>query len=159
MGGITTGLSAALPSLGTTLSAANALSGFIKPRVNDNLALKQLQDKQAESLRQTQEDNALSKAEIQVNAQDAERKRQDSLKRAVARQRTQFGSQGISTTGGSSQAILLGLFDESEDDRLQRDRLDGIRTSALDQNVAQQGRLNLLQSSQLAEKQRISRLF
>ncbi len=159
MGGITTGLGAVLPSLGTALGVANTLSGFIKPRVEDKMALEHLQAQQAEGLRQAQEDSNLRKAEIQASAEDAEKKRRDALKRAVARQRTQMGSQGISTSGGSAQAILLGLFDESEDERLQRERLDGLRTSALDQDIAQQGRINVLQSSQLAEKQRISRLF
>ncbi|MGB1077227.1 MAG: transporter [Bdellovibrionales bacterium] len=159
MGSITGGLNAVLPTLGTALTAAKFLEPTVKGRADDYVALKHLQQQQAESLRQAKEDAALRKAEIRANADEAERKRRDALKRSVARQRAQFGSQGISTNNGSGQAILLGLFDESDDERAQRERLDGLRTSALDQNVSQQSRLNLLQASQLAEKQRVRQAF
>ena len=159
MGAITGGLNAVLPTLGTVLGTASFLKPMVQGRADDHLALKHLQQKQAESLRQSKEDAALRKDEIQANADEADRKRRDALKRSVARQRAQFGSQGISSNNGSGQAILLGLFDESDDERAQREKLDTLRTSVLDQNVSQQNRLNLLQASQLAEKQRIRRSF
>jgi hypothetical protein len=159
MGGFTPGLGAVLPGLGQAVGIASGLQGLAKQATGNNLAVNQLQAQQAESLRRTQEDTALRKAEIAASSEITERNRKLALRRAVARQRTQFGSQGISTNGGSGEAILLGLFDESENDRSDRERLDGIRTSVLNQNVAQQQRLKLLQSSQLKEKQRFSNLF
>ena len=101
----------------------------------------------------------MQKATIQANTQAAARDRQNALRRAVARQRAQFGGQGISTDNGSGQAILLGLFNESEQDAADRARLDQLKTTALDQNIDQTKRLNVLQASQLAEKENIGRLF
>lgn len=159
MGTLTSGLNAVLPTLQTAVGVASGLSGLVKSVKNEDTSLRQLQAQQAERLRQSQEDASLQKAQILASAEDAERKRKDALKRAVARQRTNFGAQGISTSGGSGQAILLGLFDESEDEKFERDRLDSLKTNALDQNLSQQKRLNVLQASQLAEKQRFSSLF
>ncbi len=159
MGALTSGLTTVLPILKTVTGIANTLGGFTSQRRKQDSALDQLQATQAERLRQTQEDASLRKDQIQATAENAEAARKKALKRAVARQRTRFGSQGISTSGGSGQAILLGLFEESDEDRAQRDRLDGVRTHILDQNVNQLQRLNVLQASQLAERQRFSRLF
>ena len=52
--------------------------------------------------------------------------------RAVARQRANFGSSGISSDSGSGQAVLLGLFDETEDELARREQLDNLRNRALD---------------------------
>ncbi len=60
---------------------------------------------------------------------------------------------------GSAQAVLLGLFDESEDERTKREELDSLRLTALDQNIGQSRALNVLQRTQLAERQRLMRQF
>jgi hypothetical protein len=78
------------------------------------------------------------------------------LKRAVARQRAAYGASGIeANSSGSAQAVLLGLFDESEEEKNQREKLDTLRLNAIDQDVDQRSRLNVLQRTQLAEKQRL----
>lgn len=160
MGSLTPVTSTLLPTLQTAVGVAsslNTITNFVKGSSSD--ALENLQDRQAEDLRRTQENASLERAKIQSDREADDRKRKDALRRAVARQRTQFGGQGISTEGGSGQAILLGLFDENEDQRVERDRLDTLKLNALDQNIAQQKRLNVLQASQLAEKEGIRRLF
>ncbi len=159
MGTLTSGLTTLLPVLQTAAGLANGIGTIAKQEKDQERALSQLQSRQAETLRQSQEDVNLQKKQIQINSDEAQKQRSKALKRAVARQRTLFGSQGISADGGSGQAILLGLFDENEDDRLQAERLDTLRTNALDQTINQKKRLNILQASQLAEKQRVGRLF
>ncbi len=127
-------------------------------RAGQDLALQQLQQRQAEQQRQSSEDAALDRERIAADADTAERKRRDALRRAVARQRAQFGGSGISSSGGSAEAVLLGLFEETDNDREERMRLDALRFGALDQNISQQRRLNVIQRTQLQESQRIGRL-
>ena len=121
-------------------------------------ALSQLQARQRLQEQQLAAQTALERERITAQAQIDEAQRRDALKRAVARQRARFGSSGIGNAGnGSAQAVLLGLFDETEEELAQRERLDGLRHSALDLDVASQQSLNVLQRTQLQEKQRFER--
>ncbi len=123
------------------------------------LALKQLKQTQAEHLRQMQENAAREREKIAANASAAETERRAALKRAVARQRAAYGASGIGNQlDGSNEAVLLGLFSESDSERAAREKLDTLRTAALDQDITQQKRLNVLQASQLKEKQKLDDL-
>lgn len=119
------------------------------------LALSQLQEKQRLQEKQAAQQAALDRQEILTKAQEAENQRKKALKRAVARQRARYGTQGLSGQGGSTEAVLLGLFEESEQDRSARERLDNIRYQAIDQNLNQQRRVNTLQREQLKEKNKL----
>ncbi len=139
----------------------NTISNEVAAReANDgqDLALRQLQERQTEQQRQSSENAALDKERIASSAEAAERQRRDALRRAVARQRANFGSSGISSGGGSAEAVLLGLFDETDADRQERERLDSLRFGAIDQNINQQRRLNVIQRTQLQQSQNIKRL-
>ncbi len=139
----------------------NLVSGEVSGREqgkSQDLALRHLQERQAEQQRQSAEDAALERQQISLSAEQEERKRRDALRRAVARQRAQFGGSGISSNGGSSEAVLLGLFDETEAERGAREKLDALRFGALDQGLDQQRRLDVIQRTQLQESQRIGRL-
>ncbi len=123
-----------------------------------DMALRHLQERQAEQQKQLQEDAAIQRDQIALSADAEERKRRDALRRAVARQRANFGASGISSSGGSAEAVLLGLFDETDAERTEREKLDALRFGALDQGVDQQKRLDVIQRTQLQESQRIGRL-
>nr|BDD45688.1 hypothetical protein 7 [Alphaproteobacteria bacterium] len=126
-------------------------------RAQQDLALKQLQEQQALEERQSAQDAALRRQQLTVEAQNAEERRIRALKRAVSKQRVSFGGRGISTIGGSAEAVLLGLFDESEEELEQRNRLDQITSTALSQDLFQQRSLNVLQATQLRERQNLAR--
>jgi hypothetical protein len=146
---------------GTYTSATNAIStlrGAGRDREGDQ-ALRQLQERQALQQQQTAQSAALEKQRLATEAAQNESKRRAALRRAVARQRASFGAQGIGSGGGSSQAVLLGLFDETEDELAQRAEMDRLRTQALDLDSNQQNSLNLLQTTQLAQRNRLNRLF
>lgn len=128
-------------------------------RAQQNLALKQLQDKQKIEELSAAERDALERRNITLSAASAENERRASMKRAVARQRAQFGAQGLSGDEGSGEAVLLGLFDESEEDRAEREQLDNLRYSALDNKINDSKRINVLQRTQLKEKQNLERLL
>lgn len=122
-------------------------------------ALAQLQERQATQQNQQAQNTALEKERLAVQAQQENDKRRAALRRAVARQKAQFGSSGVGSGAGSSQAVLLGLFDETEDELQKREQLDNLRTRALDMEGTQARSLNVLQATQLAERNRLSRLF
>lgn len=118
------------------------------------LALKQLKQQQKLQKKQLEADAALDRERIAADAEAAERERRAALRRAVARQQAQFGSSGVSSTGGSAQAVLLGLFEESEDELAERERLDSLRGRAIDLSLSGRQSLNVLQRTQLQERQR-----
>jgi hypothetical protein len=127
-------------------------------QARQNLAMAQLQAQQQMSETVAAQNAALEQERIMLSAQEAEQARRAALKRAVARQKVSLASQGISAAdNGSTEAILLGMFQESETDRAARTRMDGLRTQAIGADLAQQRALNILQRSQLAERQRLER--
>lgn len=120
--------------------------------------LSQLKARQALEERQAAQEADLARARNHIESGAAEEARRAALKRAVARQRALFGAQGTGSTGGSAQAVLLGLFDESDAEKAQRERLDGVRQAVLETDLSARRQANLLQLTQLAERQRLERL-
>ena len=121
-------------------------------------ALADLQRRQDEQQRQNAENNALERQRLALDSGEAERRRRDALKRAVARQRADFAGQGLSARGGSAEAVLLGLFTESEAEKMDRERLDSLRRASLELSTEQQGRLNVIQRTDAQERARLNRL-
>lgn len=151
------GVNSVLPVISQGIQLASTISASNQRSASQDQALADLQAEQNERLRQSQEDAALERAEIQSKADEDERKRRDALRRSVARQRASFGSQGISGDG-SGEAILLGLTEESEAQKQAREELDNLRLAGINQDIEQQKRLNLIQRSQLQESQRINNI-
>lgn len=148
-----------LGTVGSVVSAGTEILGGVQTLAGvsnrqqekeDRLALDQLKRQQTLQQRQLEEKAALERQQIALNAKLTEEQRQTALRRAVARQRANFGAQGVGSATGSSQAVLLGLFDESDDERQRREELDALRVTALDQNVSQNRALNILQRTQLS---------
>ena len=125
---------------------------------NQDAALQQLRAQQSLQEQQAAADATLSRQKIALDAGNTEEERKKALRRAVSRQRANFGAQGISSGGGSSQAVLLGLFEESEAEKKKREQLDALRLTSIDQDLGQQKSLNVLQRTQLQEKQKITQL-
>jgi hypothetical protein len=159
LGGITTALGAVNKISGAfdDLSGQSERQAAAQLRAQQDLALRQLQQQQSLQQQQATQDAALERQNLVITAQNAEEARQRALRRAVAKQRASFGGSGISPSGGSAEAVLLGLFDESEEDLRQRERLDQLKTSALSQGLAQQNSINILQTQQLRERQQLER--
>lgn len=158
------GLTALTSNLGLISQGVGLVQDVIGSQVSSNeqndeqaLALQQLQAQQALSQQQQAQSNALEREQIAIQAGIDDEERRDALKRAVARQRAQFGSSGISQgAGGSSQAVLLGLFDEAEGDLQNREALDNLRNRALDLSASQTNSVNVLQREQLLQSQRVN---
>jgi len=158
-------LSTALTTVSAAASTLKSLSNGLGDSTGDNykaqqnLAMQQLKQQQAANFLDQQERSALEQQKIAADSAAGEQQRQAALRRAVARQRVSFGAQGLATgDGGSAQAVLLGLFDESEDEKTTRERMDNLRLNALSQDLNAQQRINVLQRSQLEEQQNLSRI-
>lgn len=163
MGGIAP-IAGGVGSLVSTLNTANQIFGAVQglrggsdnaAQAEQALALQQLQARQRLQQQQALQDAALKSHELSLQAQQDEDKRRAALRRAVARQRAQFGGSGVGSGGGSSQAVLLGLFDETEDELARRNQLDNLRNTALGVDLTQQKNLNVLQRTQLQERQQL----
>ncbi|MCD8498050.1 MAG: transporter [Alphaproteobacteria bacterium] len=175
MGAIVPAITSTVGLINTVNSAFNAVSN-LRSNVQDtsnnaadlarqqmiaeqNQALIQLQQRQSLDEQQRAEASALEKQKLALDASQAEEKRQAALRRAVARQKAAFGGGGIASSGGSADAVLLGLFDESEEELQQREALDNLRNTALDLEGVQAKSVNVLQATQLAERNKLQRLY
>ncbi|MEM7679494.1 MAG: hypothetical protein AAF182_00620 [Pseudomonadota bacterium] len=153
---------AVAPVISTAQTAANFIglnnAGRADLQAQQQQALNELRQKQALQAKQLTQDNALDRERIAATAAADERERRNALKRVVASQQARFGAQGVgANSSGSVQAVLLGAFDESEEERQNREQLNRIRTRALDQSESQLSSINILQRSQLEERQRLER--
>lgn len=152
------GLSGAL--IGGVTRAVQEEEARARLRMQQDQAMKQLQDRQKIDEQQSADDAALQKQKLETEAQTSADRRKSALRRAVARQKTLFSAQGLSAAdSGSSEAVLLGLYDDSNLDQAAEDKITGLKSAAIEQALAQKKQTNLLQSAQLAEQQRLSRIL
>lgn len=138
--------------ISTVLSTVSTVAGLggqamrISNGYNDaSQAYKNAQADYAQQEREIAQKEKSEREKLQIDADEAARKRRDSLKRTTAQQKAAFGGQGIDSNDGSGQAVLLGLFQQSDDEKKYRDRLDNLRNQSLTQNVDNARRRNLLQ--------------
>lgn len=103
-------------------------------------------------MRHAEANAAYQREKIAGDAAKAEKDRVQALRRAVGRQRASFGASGISSDGGSAQAILLGMFNESDEERQERERLDRLRFQEIDMGMEHNRRLNVLQMQQMRSR-------
>ncbi len=154
-GGVLPFVGAATQALGTI----GAVQEYRQNRAQGALEVRQLQQRQALEQSQLEAEAAYKKQTQALETAQAQEERRAALKRAVARQRASFGAQGVGSAGGSSQAVLLGLFEESEDERKKREALDALRSSGLDSAVNENRASNLLAYSQAAERKHFSNIY
>ncbi len=119
---------------------------------------RQLRDAQDQEAADRRRDLEARAERMALEGAEGERQRRRALRRAVARQRAQLGSQGLSAADGSGEAILLGLVREAEEDRKQSARLDRLRLKDLEAEEQSAYRRNLLELTRLSDRHRIERL-
>lgn len=99
---------------------------------------------------------SLQKEQNLLASLQAEDARRLALKRAMSRQKALFGARGTGDLSGSSEAVLLGQFQESDAERITRERSDALRDKALDQSLNQKRQSNLLEQEQQRQKNLLS---
>lgn len=63
----------------------------------------------------------------------------------------------MGSSDGSGNAVLLGIYDETEEERSDRQKTDNLRTKIIDTELDQKRRVNTLQLAKLKEKNRINK--
>ncbi len=140
-------------------SAAAKANAVQQAEVNlkntQELQMQQLQQSQAadttaaDATIQTQMDQA------QLSANTAEQARRDALRQAVAKTTVGLAGQGIDPHDGSGEAILLGQIKASDQAKQAADAATQLRMQALSQQAGDLNQKNLLEQTQLAERQRL----
>ncbi len=143
-------LSSAAGMINKNLDMFNVISGNSQRKI----------DRAEQKRNQANNQNILALQRLQAEqAAQMETARKDALRRAVSRQRANFGAQGTGSTGGSADAVLLGLFSESEEERAERERLDHLRGQADKIQDNNSYYMNLLSKTQDAEKKKIDNFY
>ena len=184
MSAITSVVSDVLPVVSEAVPVFNAATGYLNKQVSldatsnraaDSAAsraaarqqaadnLQATQALQMQQLQQTQAaDTASEDASIQtqmdqaqLSANTSEQTRRDALRQAVAKTTVSLAGQGIDPHDGSGEAILLGQIKASDQDKQAADAATKLRMQALSQQAADLNQRNLLEQTQLAERQRL----
>jgi hypothetical protein len=148
--------------LPTALSAMNAVNSVRRTTQNAQVVKQTYQMAQDEyAAKQADLAKSLSNQQQknQITSEQDSIKRRDALRRAMARQRAAFGAQGIDSSDGSAEAILLGLSQQSDLEQAQQDTLDRLRNAALQDDAATQSRKNLLELNKAYDRARLSALY
>jgi hypothetical protein len=160
MGGFTPILS----TLGRAVSLANTVNSAVNigkqwsgaDAGDEKKAMAQaeasLKAQQKLEMAQAQQDAERQRTQIKLDAAEAERVRQDALRRAVAKRKAEFGAAGIDSGDGSAEAVLLGLANDSDKDEAARASIDALKLAAIDDSLAQRRARNLLELTDLKSK-------
>lgn len=74
----------------------------------------------------------LDKQEIEQQRKADEVARKRALRVSVAQQRARFGASGVDAVDGSGEAVLLGLFEQTQEELDARAERDRLRSRAVD---------------------------
>lgn len=102
---------------------------------------------------------SIQTAQIQQQAATDEEARQRALKASVAKQRARFAASGIDADDGSAEAVLLGLFQESEAESTARAERDALRERAIGNSSSYNSGRNLLDATSDVLGSAFSRTF
>lgn len=94
------------------------------------------------------QESADARARIDLDAIDAARTRRQSTQRAIARQKAQYGAQGLDSADGSGEAVILGLLADNADAKKYRDSVDALKRQNLENTTAARRQRNLLNLQQ-----------
>ncbi len=134
-----------------TTGAALAISAASNEQAANQLKQTHVLDKA-----QSEASAALKRTTIQQEAAADKAERKTALRKVVASRKANFGAQGVSSDGGSSEAVLLGLVRESEIDQAQEDSTAALKLAAIEQDLEQENAINILQRTQLQQNNAIS---
>ncbi|WP_158046928.1 hypothetical protein [Skermanella pratensis] len=119
------------------------------------LQTRQLLQDQTAAAEAQRADIETRRTQIEASAAADEAARRDALRRAVGRTRAGLGARGGGTADGSGEAVLLGLVSRTDGDSRNAAAVERLRGQALSQESEDTRRRNLLDQSQLAERQRL----
>lgn len=139
-------------------SAIGTVAGAVQPFIKNAQSQSHLKAANEQENQILAQNISLQKEQNRLASLQAEETRRAALKRAMARQRAIFGARGSGDPSGSSEAVLLGQFQESDAERITRERSDALRDKALDQSLNQKRQSNLLEQEQQRQKNLLTSL-
>ena len=145
--------------LANMLPTAISLANSVQNARRQTQSYRQAEQDYAQKQQDLSAELAAQQQQIKIDADADSTSRRDALRRAMARQKAQFGGQGIDSSDGSAEAILLGLTQQSEAEQDQQDKLNQLRSQALQNNAATQSRKNLLALNQAKSNLPLASLF
>ncbi len=148
-------------ALGPVLQVGSALgtvAGVVQPFIKNAQSQSHAKVSGEQEMQAMAQNVSLQKEQNRLASLQAEDTRRLALKRAMSRQKALFGARGTGDLSGSSEAVLLGQFQESDAERITRERSDALRDKALDQSLNQKRQSNLLEQEQQRQKNLLSSL-
>lgn len=128
-------------AVGTLVSAANIL-----------MPMKNSGEATAAQNRQLQQNAALQKQKNLLTLEQTESNRLAKLRKSIAAQRASMAGRGIEPTGGSADAVLQGLVDDSNAESQNSYAQTALDNARIDANLGSETQLNLLQKEQMKQK-------
>jgi hypothetical protein len=107
-----------------------------------NLAMAKKEEK--DEKKQLEKEFQRKRVDLLAKASEARREQDQALKRRLAQERARAGAAGISSTGGSIDAVLRGLTAEAKADQAAADAILGSNLRALRDAYGTKKRRNLL---------------
>src|SRR5262249_22511785 len=140
MGSLTSAIAGIAPAVGAVsnvvktaskaIDAVKGLSDEQNKKAEADLELRQLQQKQQLEEAQAEQTAALQQQHLDAQPQAAAENRRQALLSAVAKQRAAYGAEGIDAGSGSPQAVLLGLYNDSDAQAAQADQIAQLKDQA-----------------------------
>lgn len=127
-------------------------------RAGQEQTLAQLRASQSEAVRAQETDSQTQLAQLTAAADAAEQRRLAALRQAVGKTRASLGARGVTGQDGSGEAILLGLTNASDAEGKDAQATSQLKRAAIQQSLDEVKRRNLLELSQLADRQRLDYL-
>jgi len=155
MAGFNSIAAAAIGALNVANTVAKAYDSY-----QDNSGMRQYEQEKAMKnleFQQAQQKAVLEKDRVRQDALFAEDERRKALRSLVAEQRAKYGASGTGSVDGSGQALLLGLFEDSEDKRENKEAQTAFDLSEIEQNLGNSQRINTLQLAQLKERKKLKK--
>ncbi len=156
MGGLTSLASTAMSALSLANTALGAVNSYKKNSGQQDY--EEARQKVALDNAALQREAALKKETYRIEQEANEQDRRNKIRKLMAEQRARYGSQGIGSGDGSSQARLYGLLNMSEDEQKREDEAYTIRNKIIDQGVGYDQSVNTLQLTQLKERNKMNRV-
>lgn len=124
-------------------------------QASQNQTLAQLRLSQEAAYLAQEKESQAQLAQLAAAADAAEKRRVEALRQSMSKTRASLGARGVSATDGSGEAILLGLTKDTETDRQNAQAVDQLKKQAIQQNLDAVKRRNLLEQTQLADRQKL----
>lgn len=156
MGGLTAFASTAMQAFSLANTIAKGVSDYRTDSGYD--AYKEAKKKNAIEMAALEQKTKLEKEQNQLQKEQADQDRMQKLRAAIAQQRAIYGANGVGSGAGSSQAYLLGLVKDAEEDSDALSYATQLKNRILDNAYNERKSLNTLALTQARDKNSLNKV-